>query len=98
MIMSTFIKNLHPKAATHIEEPPIAKYLFANTYMAGFCLFFALKFVTSGSTLAAMASIATCYRCWEPPGPDHWQRPKQRRKHLQWRLHSNNHKQAYSKG
>lgn len=32
--MSTFIKNLHPNAATHIEEPPIARYLFANTHMA----------------------------------------------------------------
>ncbi|HEU5228553.1 MAG TPA: DoxX family protein [Ktedonobacteraceae bacterium] len=32
--MSTFVKNLHPKAATHIEEPPIARFLFADTRMA----------------------------------------------------------------
>jgi len=60
--MSTFIKNLHPKAATHIEEPPIAKYLFANTYMAWLWLIVRLyvgyEWITAGWEKLTGHSIA----------------------------------------
>jgi len=32
------IKNVQPKEATHVPEPPIARFLFADTRMAWFWL------------------------------------------------------------
>src|SRR5947209_6208373 len=37
-IIMSIVKTIHPQESTHIPEPPIAKFLFADTRMAWFWL------------------------------------------------------------
>ena len=50
--MSSLFKSITPKSATHVPEPPIARFLFADTRMAWFWLLVRLycgwEWVTAG--------------------------------------------------
>jgi thiosulfate dehydrogenase [quinone] large subunit len=64
----SLIKNVQPKEATHVPEPPIARFLFADTRMAWFWLIVRLyvgwrsSWCWPGASRATTAATATCSR------------------------------------
>ena len=69
----SIVSTIHPKDSTHIPEPPIAKFLFADTRMAWFWLivrvYVGYQWLTAGleklsrSLLGRFTCISTFMAC-----------------------------------